>query len=84
MSWNDLLKVQKDFDKDCASYKIFSSGAKKSIEPLSLKLKAVLPAKKIFRPFFLVFLSDTNLTEEFNRLYEVFLTIILEIMRPYP
>ena len=64
-SSNNLLGSTRYYDIQCASYKIISVTPNRLLKTQIFEKKAIFPAKKIFRPFFLVLSSRTDVKEQF-------------------
>ena len=71
MSRNSLSGSRRSFDKNCASYKDFSMGPKKSSET-NISKEAIFPGTQDFGLFFHVLSSVTNIREQFTRVDKPF------------
>ena len=59
-----FLRVQKVFDRCCASYKFSSIGSKRTLEKKTFQKKALFPVTKDPDPRFLALSSVINLREQ--------------------
>ena len=64
-SGNILLGSKRYYGNRCASYKIISVTPNRLLKTQFFEKKAIFPAKKIFRPNFLVLSSRTDVREQF-------------------